>query len=310
MRNMIKAPNAVRRVRKRSLGYEDKRLGILLIMPIVIFMIFLVAYPLVNLFILSFQNSNMLTNVTKFVYFNNFRSILSNNDFWEALINTFIFSIGTLIPSAVLGTISALILNKEMPARSFIRAFVIFPYIVPMVVAAALFKYMFNDLIGILDHLIIILGISDSSINLFGNYNLAMLGVVFVSVWKYAPMVMIAVLGRIQTIPGQLYEAAQIDGCNGWKSFWKITFPYIQQVLIVVMLMRFIWLFNKWDIIYLLTGGGPLDATATLPMLLYSEAFSSYNLGKAAAIGVLMFVILAIISKVFFSINERAERRL
>ncbi len=301
---------AGKQVRRRSLGHEDRRLGIFLIMPILILMILLVAYPLINLFVLSVQNVNMLTRASRFVGLDNFRSILAKNDFWVSLLNTFIYSIGTLVPCAILGTISALILNRQMPARSFIRAFVIFPYLVPVVVAAALFKYMFNDLIGVLDHLIVSLGLSDSSINLFGNYRTAMFGVVLVSVWKYAPMVMIAVLGKLQTIPGHLYEAAKIDGCNGWHAFWKITFPYIQQVLVTVMLMRFIWLFNKWDVVYLLTGGGPLDATATLPMVLYSEAFSSYNLGKSAAIGVLMFVILAVISKIFFSINEKADRRL
>ncbi len=301
---------AGKQVRRRSLGHEDRRLGIFLIMPILILMILLVAYPLINLFVLSVQNVNMLTRASRFVGLDNFRSILAKNDFWVSLLNTFIYSIGTLVPCAILGTISALILNRQMPARSFIRAFVIFPYLVPVVVAAALFKYMFNDLIGVLDHLIVSLGLSDSSINLFGNYRTAMFGVVLVSVWKYAPMVMIAVLGKLQTIPGHLYEAAKIDGCNGWQAFWKITFPYIQQVLVTVMLMRFIWLFNKWDVVYLLTGGGPLDATATLPMVLYSEAFSSYNLGKSAAIGVLMFVILAVISKIFFSINEKADRRL
>lgn len=293
-----------------SLGAADKRLGIILVMPIVIFMLLLVAYPLINLITLSFQNFNMLTRSGQYVGLKNFISVLSNSGFWNSLLNSFIYAFFTLIPCTVLGTIFALILNQKIVFRSFIRAFVIFPYLVPMVVAAAVFKNMFNDLIGVLDHLIVMLGLSDKSINLFGNYNLAMLGVVMVSVWKYTPMVMIAVLGKLQTIPGHLYEAAKIDGSSAWQSFWNITFPFIQPVLIVVMLMRFIWLFNKWDVIYLLTGGGPLDATATLPMLLYNEAFSSYNLSKSAAIGVLMFLILILFSKGYFVINEKAEERL
>ncbi len=304
------ASNLNIRKNKAPIVSKDMRLGIIMVMPVVIFMIVLVGYPLANLFILSFENYNMLTKVVKFVGLSNFQTVLSNKDFWTSLLNTFIYSLGTLIPCAVLGTICAMILNQEMLGRSLIRAFLIFPYLVPMVVTAAVFRFMFNDLIGVLDHLIIIMGLSDKSINLFGNYNLAMLGVILVSVWKYTPMVMIAVLGKLQTIPGQLYEAAKIDGCSAWKSFWYITFPYIQPVLVVVLLMRFIWLFNKWDVIYLMTGGGPLDATATQSMLLYNSAFGSYNLGRAAAIGVVMFVILVIFSKGYFSINEKAEGRI
>lgn len=137
-----------------------------------------------------------------------------------------------------------------------------------------------------------------------------MAGVILVSVWKYTPMIMIAVLGKLQTISNDYYEAAQVDGATIWQQFWHITFPFILPPLTVVMLMRFIFLFNKWDLIYMLTGGGPLNATATLPMMLYSQAFSSYNLGRAAAIGVLMFVILLLISRAYYRLNEMAERRL
>lgn len=293
-----------------ALGRRDRRLGILMVLPMVAFMLVLVVYPLVNLFQLSFQNYNMLSQVTKYVGLRNFERILGNNDFWMSLVRTLIYAFGTLLPCAVLGTFFAVLLNEDMPMRSFIRSFVMFPYLVPMVVTCAIFRYMFNDLVGVLDHAAVTLGLADGTLNLFGTYNLAMLGVILVSVWKYAPMIMIAVLGKLQTIPKDYYEAAQVDGATRWQQFWRITFPFILPPLTVVMLMRFIFLFNKWDIIYLLTGGGPLNATATLPMMLYSQAFGSYNLGRAAAIGVVMFVILLIISRFYYKLNEMAERRL
>ena len=296
--------------RKSGLEASDRRMGIILIIPVVIFMLFLVAYPLVNLIMLSLQNYNMLTGANKFIGIKNYLSVFDKSDFWDALLHTIIYAVFTLFPASALGTIYAVVLNQKIVCRSLIRAFVIFPYLVPMVVSCAVFKYMFNDLVGVLDHMIIELGLAEKSINLFGNYKLAMAGVVLMSIWKYTPMMMIAVLGKLQTIPTHLYEAAKIDGSNAWNSFWHITFPYIQPVLIVVMLMRFIWLFNKWDVIYLLTGGGPLDATQTLPTLLYSEAFSSYNLGRAATIGVVMFLLLVVFSKVYYRINEKAEGRL
>jgi multiple sugar transport system permease protein len=293
-----------------ALGRRDRRLGILMILPVVAFMLFLVVYPLINLFTLSVQNYNMLSQTSKYVGLRNFERVVLNADFWISLARTILYAFGTLIPCAVLGTLFAVLLNRDMPLRSFVRSFVLFPYLVPMVVTCAIFRYMFNDLVGVLDHLFVTLGLAKGTLNLFGTYNLAMAGVILVSVWKYTPMIMIAVLGKLQTISNDYYEAAQVDGATIWQQFWHITFPFILPPLTVVMLMRFIFLFNKWDLIYMLTGGGPLNATATLPMMLYSQAFSSYNLGRAAAIGVLMFVILLLISRAYYRLNEMAERRL
>lgn len=293
-----------------ALGRRDRRLGILMILPVVFFMLLLVAYPLFNLFTLSFQNYNMLSRVTKYVGFRNFSRIFADGLFWSSLLRTFVYAFGALIPCSVLGTLFALLMNKNFAGRSLVRSFVLFPYLIPMVVCCAIFRYMFNDLIGVLDHVLVMMGFARRTVNLFGTYSLAMLGVILVSVWKYTPMIMIAVLGKLQTIPKDYYEAAQMDGATGHQQFWHITFPFILPPLTVVMLMRFIFLFNKWDIIYMLTGGGPLNATATLPMVLYSEAFSSYNLGRASAIGVMMFLLLLIVSRFYYKLNDLAEKRL
>lgn len=295
---------------KPALGKQDKRLGMLLVLPIVIFMLVLVAYPLINMIILSFQNYNILSGVGKFVGVKNYLWIFTNTEFWRILKNTVVYSVGSLIPCAILGVICALVLNRDIVGRSVIRAFVIFPYLMPMVVCAAMFRFMFNDLCGVFEYWLQKLGIVEGTFNLFGNPKYAMFGVIIVTIWKYTPMIMVAILGRLQIIPKQLYEAARIDGANDWQSFRYITFPYILPVLVVTMLMRFIFLFNKWDIVYLLTGGGPLGKTETLPTLLVNEAFSTYNFGKASAIGVVVFIILIISAKGFFEVNERSERRM
>jgi len=295
--------------RKVALGASDRKLGMIMVTPILIFMLALVGFPLVNLLVLSTQKVNFLTKESAFIGLGNFANILRGTFFWESLWKTIVWTIGSLIPSSILGTLIALILNKEFKGRSFVRAFLIFPYLVPTVVVAAIFKYMFNDLIGIINHLLIKIGLLTNPINIFGSPQWAMLGVIVVSIWKFTPMIMIAVLGKLQTIPSQLYDAAKIDGCNGWQSFWHITYPFIASVLMVVMLIRSIWLFNKWDMIFLLTGGGPLDKTATLPLLLYNEAFCSYNLGRASAVGVIMFLLLILLSKGYFKLYEKAQER-
>lgn len=307
---MEAAKKSGRKRKELTLGGRDRRLGIILVIPIVVFMLILVAYPLVNMVMLSFQNYNILTQSGNFVWFKNFINIFKNDEFWTVFGHTAFYAFVSLIPCASFGVIFAVVLNRKIVCRSLVRSFVMFPYLMPMVVCAAMFRFMFNDLCGVLDHLVQVLGLADKTINLFGNPDLAMAGVIVVTIWKYTPMITIAVLGRLQIIPNDLYEAAKIDGATDWQAFKHITLPFILPVLIVVMLMRFIFLFNKWDIIYLLTGGGPLGATEVLPTLLYSEAFSTYNFGKASAIGVVMFIIMMIVSKLFFTLNEKAEGRM
>ena len=161
-----------------ALGRRDRRLGILMILPVVAFMLFLVVYPLINLFTLSVQNYNMLSQTSKYVGLRNFERVVLNADFWISLARTILYAFGTLIPCAVLGTLFAVLLNRDMPLRSFVRSFVLFPYLVPMVVTCAIFRYMFNDLVGVLDHLFVTLGLAKGTLNLFGSYNLAMAGVI------------------------------------------------------------------------------------------------------------------------------------
>src|SRR5262249_49800816 len=156
---------------------------------------------------------------------------------------------------------------------AFVRSLAIFPYLLPVVVAAAVWKWMFNDTYGIVNQILMQLGIIDQRIAWISDPNYALFGVIIVNAWRCFPFIVIATLGRLQNIPRQLYEAARIDGANSWSMFWDITLPQLRSVLAVSVFLRFIWDFNDFNMIALITNGGPAGRTQTIPILIYQLGF-------------------------------------
>ena len=161
----------------------------------------------------------------------------------------------------------ALVLHQNIWFRSLARSLILFPYFISTVVAVLVWKWLFNDLYGILNHLMITAGLIDWPIDYLGSMPNAMISVILVGAWKYFPFVVIAVLARLQSIPDQLYEAAKIDGAGPIARFFDITLPQLREVLVVIIMLRAIWDFKEFDLIFLLTGGGPVTSTQTLPLL-------------------------------------------
>ena len=153
------------------------------------------------------------------------------------------------------------------------------------------------------------IGLIDRPLQWLSSTRWAMVSVIIVGVWKFFPFVVLALLGILQSIPQEQYESARIDGASAFQQFWRITLPYVMPVFILTALLRTIWTFHKFEIIYLLTGGGPLDATTTLPILVYQKGFVDFELGRAAAIAILTFVILAALIAVYFLLMRRAESK-
>ena len=206
---------------------------------------------------------------------------------------TILWTVGTLTLQIVVGVAMALLLNLNFYFRSLARSLVLFPYFVSTVVAVLVWRWMFNDVYGILNRALIVSGISDMPLDWLGSMPNAMISVILVGAWKYFPFVVIAVLARLQTIPDELYEAARIDGAGAWARFWDVTLPQLREVLVVIVLLRTIWDFKEFDLIYLLTGGGPVTSTETLPLLVYKQAFGMNAMGRAStyAIGIMLVLL-------------------
>ena len=191
-----------------------------------------------------------------------------------------------------MGIAFALILHQNIWARSLARGLVLFPYLLPMVVAVLVWKWLFNDLYGILNHLLMASGLRDMPVDWLGSMPNAMISLILVGSWKYFPFVVLAVLARLQTIPEALYEAARLDGAGPWGRFWDITLPQLRSVLGIVILLRAIWDFKEFDLIFMMTGGGPVTNTQTLPLLVYKYAFPLMQMGAAATVAVLMMLVM------------------
>jgi multiple sugar transport system permease protein len=264
----------------------------LLIAPTVLILSAVIVYPLVTGIYLSLFSLYTPTLQGSFVGLDNYVAVLGSGGFWFALWTTILWTVGTLILQVFFGVSLALLLNQNILFRSLARSLVLFPYFLSTVVAVLLWRWLFNDLYGLLNHLMMAAGIIDMPKDWLGRMPNAMISIIVVGAWKFFPFVVIAVLARLQTIPEQLYEAATIDGAGPFGRFFDVTLPQLRDVLGIVILLRIIWDFKEFDLIYLLTGGGPIDSTRTLPLIVYQQAFGLNQMGMAATYAVAMMLVM------------------
>ncbi|GIX13864.1 MAG: sugar ABC transporter permease [Paracoccaceae bacterium] len=274
-------------------------LGLALIGPTVLVFCAVIVFPLVAAIYLSLFRIYTPTLEGAWVGLGNYAELLARGEFWQALRTTLIWTAGTLTLQMLFGIAMALVLHQSLWFRSLARSLVLFPYFVSTVVAVLVWRWLFNDLYGILNHVIMVAGVSDMPLDWLGTMPNAMVSVILVGAWKYFPFVVIAVLARLQTIPEALYEAARIDGAGPVARFFDITLPQLRDVLVVVVMLRAIWDFKEFDLIFLLTGGGPVTATQTLPLVVYKEAFSMNQMGMAAAHAVAMMAVMLVFMIVY-----------
>jgi multiple sugar transport system permease protein len=288
-----------------SLPRQYALIGMLLIAPTLLVFALVIAYPLIYAVYLSFFSIYTPTLKGDWTGLENYRVMLTSTEFWRALSTTILWTLGTLTLQVVFGVAMALLLNLNFYFRSLARSLVLFPYFVSTVVAVLVWRWMFNDVYGILNRALIVSGLSDVPLDWLGSMPNAMISVILVGAWKYFPFVVIAVLARLQTIPEALYEAARIDGAGAWSRFWDVTLPQLREVLLVIVLLRTIWDFKEFDLIYLLTGGGPVTSTETLSLLVYKQAFGMNAMGLAStyAIGIMLVLL------VFMVVYLRRTRR-
>ena len=290
-----------------SLEKRYAMIGAVLIAPTVLVFCAVILYPLVSAIYLSLFSIYTPTLAGDWVGVDNYGALLASGDFWSAVLNTLIWTVGTLMLQLVCGVAVALLLNQSIVFQSLARSLILFPYFLSTVVAVLVWRWLFNDLSGILNHVLLIAGLIDAPVNWLGQMPNAMISVILVGAWKYFPFVVIAVLARLQSIPEQLYEAATIDGAGPFQRFTDITLPQLRDVLVVVVLLRAIWDFKEFDLIYLMTGGGPVKATQTLSLLVYEEAFRLNRMGMASTYAVAMMLVLLGFTLLYLRQTNRLE---
>ena len=257
-----------------------------------------VIYPALYAIELSFQKAESFISTPEWVGFANYARVLADPDFWNALQRGVVFAGSAIFLQVILGIGFAMLLDAAVPFRRLMRGIAILPYLLPTLIVALIAKWMLNDPIGIITAMAG--GLGFGTVDWFGSPARAMAIVIAVSVWIWTPFVTVAFLAGLQSVPETLHEAARVDGASAWQRFWHITLPQLRPVLTVLVLLRAIWMFNKFDIIWLMTGGGPLQATEHLPILAYRKAFQSYDVGMGATVSTISFLILTAAVLVYF----------
>ncbi|MDA0338277.1 MAG: sugar ABC transporter permease [Proteobacteria bacterium] len=259
----------------------------------------LIAGPLVWGISLGFFKVRLISLERTFVGFDNFVRVW-NAELFRAIQVSLTYTITGLLLQIVIGVSVALLMNKAFFGRSLARSLVIFPYLFPVVVATIVWTWMLDPTYGIINQLLLEWGILDETVAWLSDPFYALTAVILISTWHHFPFVVIAVLGRLQNIPSYLYDAAKADGAGAWSMFWDVTFPALRPVLIITIFLRFIWDINEYSLVVLLTGGGPAGATTNLPILIQQFAFGRQNLGQAAAIADVTFMMLIIFFMIYF----------
>jgi multiple sugar transport system permease protein len=269
----------------------------------------LILVPVLHAIELSLFQAESFISRRTWVGFSNYLRILSDAVFWHAFAIGIAFAVITIAAQVVLGVLFALLLDQPFPGRPLVRGITVLPYLLPTVVVAVIFQWLLDGSLGLFTVWAQQLGFGRPA--WFENPVTAMLILVVVSVWTWTPFVTVCFLAALQTVPKSLYEAARVDGAGAWKRFWHITVPMLAPMLTVIVLLRSIWMFNKFDIVWLLTKGGPLSATEHLPVLAYRRAFMQFDVGGGAAVATLSFLVLTVLIAVYFHyfpIDEKEAR--
>jgi ABC-type sugar transport system permease subunit len=283
---------------------SDRQVGILFMLPFIVTAGLFMVWPVVEAVRMAFLAYNPLRpDMVRFVGFANFERIFADPLFYESFRQALVWTGWSIVLQTVLGVGLALLLHVPLPGIAAFRGLLLFPYIVPTIVVALNWRWIFNSEIGVVNYALLSAGLIDQNIAWLSTPTMAMASAIALNVWKYTPFVVICVLARLQTIPTELYDAAKVDGAGWFRRLFDITLPMLKEVLVVVIVFRTIWTFNKFEEIFLLTRGGPGTSTFNLAVYAYEQGMANLRLGVAAATGVVMIVLLMVGTVIYVRVS-------
>jgi ABC-type sugar transport system permease subunit len=285
-----------------------KQQGIVLILPAILVMGLFTAYPLFEGLRIAFTNAHLLKEGARYIGFQNFFRLLSDEIFWISLYHSILLTSVVVFMQFVLGLILALAMNQKLPGMSLFKSVIMASWVIPVAATVILFKFMAQPDIGLINIVIRSLGFEDLNRYWLGDPAVALPFIMLLHLWRNVPFYGVAFLAAMQAIPKSFYEAAEIDGANDWHKFWYITLPGIRKMIMVMVTIHVLWTFNNFDFVYLATGGGPVNATDVLPVYVYRQCWSSYTVGYGASSGTVMLLLLMLYFIVFIKISERDNR--
>lgn len=283
----------------RQVVTSDTFLGILLVAPLMLWLAGTILYPLLSAIRISFLDIGIIGTGGKFVGLDNYVTMLSSERFWAALGRSLVWVVVNAVLQTLAAFITALILKQRFVGRGFARVWVILSWIVPTVVVVIIWRWLLGTSGGIVNYLLVSLGVIPQPVGFFSSGSSAYMTISLINSWRFFPLLAVILLAGMQGIAEDLYEAASVDGASAWQKFRHITLPGLQPVLFVLGLVGTLWSINVFDVIWLLTKGGPSSATTTLPVFIYDMAFNRYRLSRSAAASVLVGLLLLGFALVF-----------
>ncbi|KAB8335543.1 sugar ABC transporter permease [Scytonema tolypothrichoides VB-61278] len=277
----------------QTIRSREQRTAWIFLLPALLLLLFVFGYPITRAFWLSFFTQNLATNLQPiFSGFSNYVRMSGDGRFWQSFGTTTVFTFATVLLELLLGLSIALVLNKQFFGRGVVRTIAILPWALPTALIGLAWAWIFNDQFGVVNDILLRLGLIQSGINWLGDPILAMIAVIVADVWKTTPFISILLLAGLQSISPDLYEAHAIDGATPWQSFYQITLPLLIPQILIATLFRFAQAFGVFDLIAVMTGGGPGGATEVVSLYIYSTIMRYLDFGYGAALVVCTFLLL------------------
>jgi trehalose/maltose transport system permease protein len=268
-------------------------------LPTVLVVAVVALYPLANVFYLSMTNARLGSlNEPRFIGLANYEQILRNPTFLSALNHTLVFTVASVLIETVLGLAIALIIHSNFRGRGLVRASMLIPWAIPTVVSSQMWAWMYNDVFGVINDLLVTqLGLLPDKVAWIANPNTALAAIIAVDVWKTTPFMALLILAGLQVIPGDIYEAAHVDGANRWQQFWTMTMPLLRPALLVALIFRTLDAFRVFDVVFVMKGTAP--ETITLGVFARQQLIDLQRLGQGSAISVIIFIVIAVFVAIY-----------
>lgn len=277
----------------------------LFLTPVLLSLLLLFGYPLIRSVFMAFQNYKLTApNDVYFVGFDNFKKVFATNEVGMVAKNSLTWVVCSVLGQLLFGMILAIVLKKNFKGRGVYQSVVFLPWAVSGFVVGLIWRFSFNGEYGIVNNLLLKSGIIEEKVSWLSTPGLSLAVPTIAMMWIGIPFFAINILASLQSIPSDVYEAADVDGCGMLRQFFQITLPYIKPTLITTVLLRTIWVFNSFDLIMVITDGGPANTSQTLTSYMYAKAFGNYDLGQAAALGVILMIGLSLYALIFLKITN------
>lgn len=295
---------------KSAFGHEQA--GLLFALPAVIYMLIFVGYPIVSNIILSMQNvtvRNLVKGEKAFIGLKNYSTLFKDAVFWQSLKNTLVFTVSCLIVQFIIGFALALFFNRKFKFAKPVRGLLMIPWMIPMTITGLMFKFMFSTKVGIINYFLQAIGVISENIEWLTDPKTAMIAVVITNIWIGIPFNMILISTGLTSINEELYESASIDGASKVQKFFKITLPLMRSTIESILVLGFIYTFKVYDLVWVMTSGGPVNSTHLMSTYSYKLSFEKFQYSMGSAVANVLLVVLLLVGILYLKITMQGEEK-